>query len=64
MSKDVINDNGDWRHKRERCYLCGQISMYRMPVHTHENRCENPDCDMNGIKQDKLEKNQIRKVKK
>ena len=62
MTKDVINDGFDWRHKREKCPICKQISLYRMPVIIHVDRCENPDCEMNGLKVDKLEKNQIRKL--
>jgi len=64
MTKDVINEDGDWRRKREKCPSCGQISMYHMPIHIHVDRCENPDCEIGGLKHDELEKNQIRKVKK
>ena len=55
-------DGIDWRRRREKCPFCGQISLYRMPIHTHTNRCENPNCDLPGIKVE-LEPNQIRKLK-
>ena len=52
MTKDVIDEDGDWRHRRDKCSECGQISLYRMPIVISAYRCENPDCDVNGIKRE------------